>query len=137
MPELPENSDSPQMGDSCPPPCSASCDRVPPPPIIWLQLLAEDELGATWTEKQVTPDDTAYTRISDDLLCEVDQMQAEIAKLRADCRKYRLALNRVASPKNWGVHEGYHVEIARRALLIGGKCDPLPDGALILPNEKN
>lgn len=114
--------------------CSA-CKRIPPPPIVWLQLWAENELGATWTERQITPDDTAYTRISDDLVCEADQMQAEIAKLRADCRKYRLALNRVASPKNWGVHAGHHVEIARRALLIGEKCEPLPDGALMPPTK--
>ena len=73
---------------------------------------------------------TKSERPIEELAVELDDAKAEIAKLHAYIRKYRLALNRIASPKNWGVNEGYHVEIAKRALVIGGEPNvTLPDGA--------
>jgi hypothetical protein len=55
----------------------------------------------------------------------------EKVKLHAECQKYRVALNRVAHLETWGVNSGHHVEIARRALVIGMKVDPLPEAAKI------
>jgi hypothetical protein len=57
----------------------------------------------------------------------------EKVKLHAECQKYRVALNRVAHPATWGVNPGHHVEIARRALVIGMSVDPLPESAKIIP----
>lgn len=67
----------------------------------------------------------------EDLRGEVAHLMTEKVKLHAECQKYRVALNRVASPKTWGVNPGYHVEIASRALVIGMKADPLPEAAKI------
>lgn len=67
----------------------------------------------------------------EELLCEIDYLVRKNAKLNDDCRKYRVALNRIAKPETWGINPGFHTEIAKRALVIGVNVDPLPDGAKI------
>jgi len=69
----------------------------------------------------------------EELRREVAHLMTEKVKLHAECQKYRVALNRVAHPATWGVNPGHHVEIARRALVIGMSVDPLPESAKIIP----
>jgi hypothetical protein len=60
---------------------------------------------------------------------EIARLQSKIDSLHLECRKYRIALNRVATPALWGCKPGFHAEIARRALLIGVEIEPLPEEA--------
>lgn len=85
------------------------------------------------TEKNTPPDSLGAAFCSDceELCREVAHLMTEKVKLHAECQKYRVALNRVANPETWGANPGHHVEIARRALVIGIKVDPLPDAAKI------
>lgn len=69
--------------------------------------------------------------MEEELEAEVKRLEGEVDKLNKECQKYRIALNRVARPSTWGIPEGYHAEIARRALVIGEEVDPLPEGAKV------
>lgn len=60
---------------------------------------------------------------------EIARLRSKVDSLHLECRKYRIALNRVALPGLWGCKPGFHVEIAKRALLIGEEVDPLPEEA--------
>jgi hypothetical protein len=73
----------------------------------------------------------------EELRREVAHLMTKRVKLHAECQKYRVALNRVAHPETWGVNPGHHVEIARRALVIGMKVDPLPESAKISQPNAN
>jgi hypothetical protein len=53
-------------------------------------------------------------------------LRVEVADLHQECKKYRLALNRIAHPKEYGLDDGHHNEIAKRALVIGVYVNPLP-----------
>lgn len=83
------------------------------------------------------PSGGASCSACEELRREVAHLMTEKVKLHTECQKYRVALNRVAHPETWGVNPGHHVEIARRALVIGMKVDPLPEAAKIsLPNAE-
>lgn len=59
----------------------------------------------------------------------VNAKNEKIDQLHAECRKYRLALNRIAHPNSYQIIPGHEVEIASRALLIGGTASPVPEAA--------
>jgi hypothetical protein len=65
-----------------------------------------------------------------------NKMVDEIKELHLELRRYRIALNRIAHPKSWGVNPGFHEEIARRALIIGQPVAELPPGAAIVATPK-
>jgi len=114
----PQTAAGQQAGEGCPEATCSSSDRI----ASVFQIPADTVKDAL----------TKSERPIEELAVELDHAKAEIAKLHAYIRKYRLALNRIASPRNWGVNEGYHVEIAKRALVICGEPDvTLPDGASI------
>lgn len=71
-----------------------------------------------------------------DLKHEITILTNRNLQLNKDCCKYRIALNRIAHAKSWGIREGYHIEIATRALVIGEVVSALPDGAAIITENK-
>lgn len=48
---------------------------------------------------------------------EITNLKAENRKLHKECRKYRVALNRIAYPEVWGLKPNSHVKIATKALV--------------------
>lgn len=77
--------------------------------------------GTQQMSDTLTPSDAA----NEELASLYDLERAQNAALHAHVRRYRLALNLIAHPKTWRIREGFHVEIATRALLIGGEHDDL------------
>ena len=61
---------------------------------------------------------------------EVTKLKAENRKLHEECRKYRVALNRIAYPEVWGLQSGDHVGIATKALVVGLSGDEIPHAAM-------
>lgn len=59
----------------------------------------------------------------------LEVVNEQIKKLHKECRKYRLALNRIAHPDSYEIVPGHEVEIARRCLLIGENGPALPEEA--------
>jgi len=51
---------------------------------------------------------------------------SKISELHIECRKYRVALNRIAYPESWGSDPDDYKGIATRALVIGGPPPALP-----------
>jgi hypothetical protein len=69
--------------------------------------------------------EVVFAELARKLENERNEARAKIERLHAECRKYRLALNRIAHPESYGVKRGYEKEIARRTLVIGVPIDPL------------
>jgi hypothetical protein len=67
------------------------------------------------------------TTTEEEYLKKISKLQNEIISMHNECRKYRVALNRIMNPELWRIKPGFGAEIARRALIIGVKVDPLPD----------
>jgi hypothetical protein len=65
-----------------------------------------------------------------DLAIEAWNKPRRLQEAFADIQKYRLALNRIAHPKQYNINPGFEREIARRALVIGMTVEPLPDIAI-------
>jgi hypothetical protein len=59
----------------------------------------------------------------------LEKEQKSNAHLKEEWRKYRLALNRIAHPQEYGIVPGFEREIARRALVIGMVVESLPPQA--------
>jgi hypothetical protein len=96
----------------------------------WFKFLESDpQLSENKTNDELKlPNDNS---VHESLHREIAALMTEKVKLHAECQKYRIALNRIAAPETWGINPGHHAEIARRALILGLKVDPLPDAAKI------
>ena len=68
-------------------------------------------------------------QILEELKQQVEVVRAQITALHEECRKYRIALNRIAHPDSYEIVPGHEVEIARRCLLIGVDVPALPEEA--------
>lgn len=123
----PENEPQQEAGEGCPAATCSALDRL-------ADILGMPSEHVREAAREIRNERHAI----EELAVELSHAKAKIQTLHAYIRKYRLALNRIASPRNWGVNEGYHVEIAKRALVIGGSPNvTLPDGASIFePNDQ-
>tara|TARA_R110000822_G_scaffold110654_1_gene240873 strand:+ start:1458 stop:1745 length:288 start_codon:yes stop_codon:yes gene_type:complete len=83
------------------------------------------DYGKDWLESEL---ENAKEEILS-LTLELEAERARVEHLNKEWLKYRKALNRIAHPETYKVNGGYHMEIARTALVIGMDVDELPHGA--------